>query len=110
MGAFIASLPALQSLFSRLTRLAIRLLSPKSFTFDQSRQKRGSFQNRPKLISIEPNRENDADGLNLIPMNKVAITSTTDVAFGQQASMRCAPMGPGVEKFRYVASVDIRGQ
>ena len=94
MGAFIASLPALQSPFSRLTRLATRLMSPKSSKFDQSRPKRGSFQDRPKLVRIDPSWENDADGLNLIPMNKVATKSTTDVALRQQASMSSGDVHP----------------
>lgn len=95
LGVSIACLPALRLLFSGLTQLATRLLSRLPSSYDQRKAKRSPFQSQQKSLNrIDSSRENDADGLTLIPLNKIAIETTTHVAFGQQASMSSEAVRP----------------
>lgn len=96
-GAFVASLPALRSLFSSLTTLATRLLSlsRKPSSYNQSKEKRTAFHNQQKAFNrIDSNLESDADGLNSLQLNQIAVKTTTDVAFGQRASMNSDAIHP----------------
>ena len=81
MGVFIASLPALSSVFSRLTELAARLLSLRSSLYDRTKPKRISFQRRRiSFDMIDTHPEFDADESNLIPINNIITMTNTDLS------------------------------
>ena len=97
MGAIVASLPALRSLYSSLTALATRLLSlsRKPSSYNQSKEKRTPFHSQQKSFNrIDSNLEGDADGLNSLQLNQIAVKTTTDVAVGQRAGMNSEAVHP----------------
>ena len=97
VGAFVASLPALRSLFSSLTSLATRLLSlsRKPSSYSRSKKKRSPLHSQQKAFDrTDSNLESDADGLNSLQMNQIAVKTTTDVAFGRRASMNSEAVHP----------------
>ena len=94
MGAFVASLPALRSLFSSLTALAARLLSlsRKSSSYNQSEEKRTHFHSQGKAFEQDRLKsDRDANALNSLQLNHIAVKT---VAFGQRGSMNSEAFHP----------------
>ena len=79
-GVFVASLPALRSLFSGLTELATRLLSGKPSSYEHTKRTNNQHHSQRKSFGrLESDPAVDTDGVDLIPMNNIAAKATTAV-------------------------------